>query len=108
MVASALARPVLLPARADLCLDYANTLYWRGSEPPTEEFHRLGDVLAWHASREIVPADVVSAMTTWWDERPRQAEAAFASALALREALYRIFSATSGGEMPAAGDLAIL
>lgn len=108
MADSALARPTLLPARADLCVDYANTRYWRGTEPATEELHGLHDVLAWHAAKDVVPADAVAALKVWWDERPRQADGAFAEALALREALYRIFSATAAGATPAAADLDVL
>lgn len=108
MAASALDRPVLLPARADLCLDYANTLYWRGSEPPTEEFPGLDAVLDWHAAKAVLPDEAVAAMKAWWHERPRAADAAFATALGLRETLYRMFSATAGGATPAAADLLAL
>jgi predicted RNA-binding Zn ribbon-like protein len=108
MAVSALARPVLLAARADLCLDYANTRYWRGSEPPTEELHALADVLAWHQARDVMSKEVVAALKAWWHERPRLADAAFARALALREALYRMFGAIASGGDPDAGDLAIL
>jgi predicted RNA-binding Zn ribbon-like protein len=108
MAVSALDRPTLLPARADLCLDYANTRYWRGSEPATEELHGLNDVLAWHGSKQIVPADAVAALAAWWRERPRPAESAFTEALALREALYRVFSATSLGMPPPDADLGAL
>jgi predicted RNA-binding Zn ribbon-like protein len=108
MAAPALARPVLLPARADLCLDYANTRYWRGTEPPTEELNALADVLAWHQARDIVPKDVATALRAWWTGRQRQAGVAFAEALALREALYRMFSAVAAGAAPAAADLAVL
>ncbi|HEX2890104.1 CGNR zinc finger domain-containing protein [Vineibacter terrae] len=105
MVASALERPTLLPARPDLCLDYANTRYWRGTEPATEELRTFDDVLAWHGSKQIVAADAMAALAAWWRERPRQADGAFAEALALREALYRIFSATSQAAQPSETDL---
>jgi predicted RNA-binding Zn ribbon-like protein len=105
MVDSALARPALLPARADLCLDYANTRYWRGTEPVTEELHTLEDVLAWHAAREVLPADAIAAMASWWQARPRLAEAAFGEAIALREALYRTFSAAAAGTAPDGTDV---
>ncbi len=108
MAVSVLARPALLSARADLCLDYANTLCWRGTEPPTEEFHGLGNVLDWHVTKTAVPADAITALKQWWHERPRQAAGAFAGALALRETLYRIFSDTADGGAPAAADLAAL
>ena len=34
-------------ARADLCLNFANTRYWRGSETPTEELSAPDDLLRW-------------------------------------------------------------
>src|SRR5262245_32950899 len=108
MAVSALARPALLSARADLCLDYANTLYWRGTEPPTEDLHRLDDILDWQAAKKAMTSEVVADLKAWWHDRPRQAEDAFAAALALREALYRIFSTAAGGDAPAAADLAAL
>jgi predicted RNA-binding Zn ribbon-like protein len=106
MQAAALARPALLPARAELCLDYANTRYWRGSEPPTEELGALGDVLAWQESKAAMPQAAVAAMRAWWREHPRQAEAAFAEALDLREALYRMFSDIAQGDAPPEADMA--
>lgn len=105
MAHSVPAGPTVLPARADLCVDYANTRYWRGTEPVTEELHGLSDVLAWHVTQKVVPAATVAGLKAWWDERPRQADSAFAEALALREALYRIFSATALGATPAGADL---
>jgi len=108
MAHSVLAGPTVLPVRTDLCVDYANTRYWRGTAPVTEELRGLPDVLAWHAAQKAVPADAVAALKAWWDERPRQADGVFAEALALREALYRIFSATALGATPAAVDLEAL
>lgn len=108
MAATVSAHPVLLPARADLCLDYANSRYWRGSEPPTEGLHALTDVLDWHGSRTLLPAESLVSMRAWWRERPRLAAAAFAEAVALREALYRLFSAIAAGGAPAEDDLARL
>jgi predicted RNA-binding Zn ribbon-like protein len=107
MSASALARPALLPSRADLCLDYANSRYWRGSAPPTEELATLADVLAWQESKAGMPPAAVAAMRAWWRARPRQAETAFGEALGLREALYRIFSAIAGGGTPPEADMVL-
>src|SRR5262245_37197163 len=105
MISAVLSRPTLLAARADLCLDYANTRYWRGSETATEELHALADVIAWHGSRQLLPPDAISALGAWWRDWPRQESAAFAEALSLREALYRMFSAVAAGDAPDAADL---
>ncbi len=95
----------LLSVRPDLCLDFANTRYWRGTDPPTEELQGFGDVLAWVAARGVGEADVVGP----WREQPDEVGTrTFAAALDLREALYRIFSAATLGTPPAAGDIETL
>jgi hypothetical protein len=33
--------------RPDLCLDFANTRYWRGQEMPTETLNAPADLAAW-------------------------------------------------------------
>ena len=33
--------------RPDLCLDFANTRYWRGQAAPTETLHAPADLAAW-------------------------------------------------------------
>lgn len=95
----------LLFVRPDLCLDFANTRYWRGTDSPIEELHELGDVLVWIAARGIDEAAVVDA----WREQPDTASArAFEAALDLREALYRIFSAAAVSTAPPEADLEML
>jgi hypothetical protein len=37
---------LVLAPRRDLCLDFANTLAWRGSAP-SESLHGLPDLLQW-------------------------------------------------------------
>lgn len=93
----------LLFVRPDLCLDFANTRYWRGTDPPTEELHGLGDVLAWVAARGVSEA------VDSWQAQPGEVTAkAFGAALDLREALYRIFSAAALGTPPAEADIETL
>jgi predicted RNA-binding Zn ribbon-like protein len=50
----------------------------------------------------------VDALAAHWRERPRQAAGAFEEALALREAIYRIFGARAGGTSPAVSDVKAL
>ena len=94
---------VLVPAPAEeLCLSFANTRYWRGSEPAATEqlatAKALGDWLAANARdaavREAAGGAPISTRCS-------------IHALALREAIYRIFLAIGEGRAPPPGDLEI-
>lgn len=76
--------------RPDLCLDFANTRYWRGQAAPTETLNTPADLAAW--------AKAVKA--------PSSNE--FETALGLRETIHRLFDAQAQGKTPAARDLEIL
>lgn len=81
------------PFREDLCLAYANTLFWRGSEPPTEKLHAFADVLAWLEQSAGLGTAATQPLKAWAREHPKKAAALFADAVDLREALFRSFSA---------------
>jgi predicted RNA-binding Zn ribbon-like protein len=89
----------VIPApEADLCLNFANTRYFRGSETPTEELNAPDDLLRWMAKAGRLPAVLGQ----------RCDPATFADAISLREAIFRCFSATASGSAPPDNDLAIL
>jgi predicted RNA-binding Zn ribbon-like protein len=92
--------------REDLCLAYANTLSWRGSEAPAEGLPALADLGAWldRTAGTAVAADV----RAWSREHPKKAAAVFAEAIAIREALFRIFAAFAGGAAARDQDFAVL
>jgi predicted RNA-binding Zn ribbon-like protein len=92
-------RWVTAPA-ATLCLDFANTRFWRGSEAATETLNRVEDLVEWCAANAALPRAQAAA----W---PRRAEA-FAQALALREAIYRVFLRLADGATPDPGDVGLL
>jgi predicted RNA-binding Zn ribbon-like protein len=73
--------------RPDLCLDYANTRYWRGQPAPTETLKAPADLAAW--ARAAKPPS------------PRE----FEQAIAVREMLYRLFDAQAQGKPAAPRDL---
>lgn len=79
-------------SRPDLCLEFANTRYWRGQTTPTETLNAAEDLSTWAAanvSREARPL-------------PRRE---FERAIEARETIYRVFDATARGRTPAAPDL---
>jgi len=97
----------LIPAPPEtLSIDFANTLYWRGSDPPTETFGTMGDLLTWCREQAGVPAALAEACREHGEEAGEPAM--LTRALALREALYRLFHAQAEQREPQADDLALL
>ncbi|WP_217590295.1 ABATE domain-containing protein [Burkholderia sp. GbtcB21] len=97
----------LIPAPPEtLSIDFANTLYWRGSEAPTETFGTMDDLLAWCREQAGVPAGLADRCCVRGGEEGEPAM--LARALALREALYRLFHAQAERHEPQADDLALL
>jgi predicted RNA-binding Zn ribbon-like protein len=76
--------------RPDLCLDFANTRYWRGQATPTETLN--------------APAD----FATWAKAAKAPSAREFEQAIDLREALYRLFDANAEHKPPAPRDLETL
>ena len=76
--------------RPDLCLDFANTRYWRGQSAPTETLN--------------APADLAN-----WAKAPRAPSTKeFESALGLRETIHRLFDAQAQGKQLPARDVEAL
>lgn len=74
----------------DLCLDFANTRFWRGQPAPTETLNAPPDLAAWTKAAKA----------------PTARE--FDAALALRETIYRLFDAQAQGRQGSARDLEAL
>ena len=87
-----------------LCLDFANTL---GDRPRCCEEHLPGyeELLRWSRQAEALDSAQIDALEGEADGHPRQARAAFAQAIELREAIYRIFAALSRQVRPEADDI---
>ncbi len=81
--------------KPDLCLEFANTRYWRGQAEPTETLNAAEDLATWlgsNVAREARPL-------------PKRE---FERAIEARETIYRVFDATTRGKTPAAADLEAL
>lgn len=101
-----MASPLPLPApRDDLCLDFANTRYWRGSDPATETLNAPEDLLDWLAAAAAADPGALGALRAEWSARPAGAARDFAEALAWREALYAVLAAATDGAAPSVADL---
>jgi predicted RNA-binding Zn ribbon-like protein len=103
-----LRHPLIAKLRDDACLAYANTLSWRGREPPLEELGDLHDLLQWLAGSAGLAAEVVRELERRAREHGTIAAELFAEAIALREVIYRIFSALASGNTVSDQDLAAL
>lgn len=91
-----------------LCLDFANTRFWRGSPSPTEELHGPADLLRWCESAGALDPATLCRAAEHWHSHPDAAEAGFSEAIAIREAVFRTFAAIAVGGAPAREDLETL
>jgi predicted RNA-binding Zn ribbon-like protein len=91
-----------------LCLDFANTVGWHASDHPQEWLLSYVDLLAWSRHVGILARQQEERPLQVARDHPVLAEAVLARAIALREAIYRIFSRLVQGDPPKAEDLAIL
>jgi predicted RNA-binding Zn ribbon-like protein len=97
-----------LKVRDDLCLDYANTLCWRGTEKPAEELYGLTDVIRWIERSAIIGGDSLIGNGSLAQAKLEQEQALFSETIAMRETIFRIFSAFATGDEVAAEDFATL
>jgi predicted RNA-binding Zn ribbon-like protein len=89
----------------ELCLDFANTRYWRGTAEPREELRDFADLVAWCAARTGLPAARAGALAAWAAAEPAAAAALRTEAVALREMIYRLFHALAEKAAPLPADL---
>jgi len=100
--------PTARGAPEDLCLAFANTRWWRGTDAPADSLLAPADLLGWCGNAGGQGGEMLARTAAGWQAEPAQAEAALAQAIALREALYRIFFRTASGETALQADLAAL
>lgn len=99
----------LVPAaKPDLCLEFVNTRYWRGSDPPTETLNAPHDLLAWcEANRAHLPKTVAK-IAAHWRAHPGAAQRALSESVEIREAIHGAFAEVASGRRPSAASLAPL
>jgi predicted RNA-binding Zn ribbon-like protein len=91
-----------------LCLDMANTLNGHGKPGGHEYLKDYRDLAVWCRRAGILTDRDAERLIAEAARRPAQAAAAFERAIALRETIYRIFSAIARGAPPGPADLAAL
>lgn len=97
---------ISIPLRVggSLCLDFTNTAAYRNTERLYEYFENYAHLIAWCWRENLVSHEGVAHFQQIATARPAAGKAALESALHLREALFRIFSAYIEGEIPSAED----
>ena len=79
------------------CLDFTNTIYWRDRENREELLRTYGDLVDWALRIQLIPMGQAEKLKEKAERNPDQAESARRRAIALRDLIYRIFSALSEG-----------
>lgn len=91
-----------------LCLDFANTLSYRGRVAPVERLTSYAALVAWGQQADVLTDREAQRLARAAACRPTEATTVHAHALTLREVLYRLFSAVAAGRAPDAADLTTL
>ena len=84
-------RPKLLGGA--LCLDFVNTVEWRGTPQPSERLADYGELLIWAEAAETIGRKARLRLEAAAKRHPEAAAAALAEAIALRETLADLFTA---------------
>ncbi|MEU8243429.1 ABATE domain-containing protein [Actinoplanes missouriensis] len=90
------------------CLDFANTVDARGADPREEHLHDYADLVRWAAYANLLDEPATRHLRTLATARPQAAQASFAAALTLREAIFRVFAGLHAGTPPAPADLTLI
>jgi predicted RNA-binding Zn ribbon-like protein len=88
-----------------VCLDFANTGSQRRVGPFIDRLGTYSDLLAWGVQAEQLTAAEAERLGARAAQAPRDAEAVLERGRALREAIYRVFTARSQGEALPPDDL---
>ena len=88
-----------------LCLDFANTVEWHASDLPEERLRTFADLVAWAGDIQLISPEEAVEMSAGAAREPEAAQAALQEAVALREAIYHIFSAAGRAQAPEQADL---
>lgn len=90
------------------CLNFTNTVGGRRPDRPREYLNSYTDLLAWSLHAGLLSEAQAEHLAGEAERCPAEAAQILAEAITLREAIYRIFSATARAEPALAEDLSIL
>ena len=90
-----------------LCLDFANTADWHATDQHIEFLTSYSELVLWSKHTGILHEKHANSLLKGTPHCSKDASAVLKRAIGLREAIYRIFSAISDGNMPNEDDLSI-
>ena len=88
-----------------LCLDFVNTLDWRGREAPQEFLNTFHDLVIWSRHVGITSQEEARQLDRLADQSVSNAGEVLNRAIRLRETIYCLFSARIAGQKPDKRDL---
>ena len=91
-----------------LCLDFANTVEPRRGVVQSDYLAGYPDLVRWAEHAGSLNEEEARRLLREAERRPSEAWASFEEAVALRETMYRVFSAVARGEGPEPSDLEAL
>lgn len=91
-----------------MCLDFANTVSAHVEGQDREYLSTYGELVAWSRHAGILTGDDANALMSGATRCPDSAAAVLKRAVALREVIYRTFSALAAQRQPTPPDLAAL
>lgn len=89
-----------------LCLDFVNTVDWRGRPEPEETLHTYHDLIRWCRYVNILKQKDAETLSYQAKKYPSEARKALASAKNMREILYSILFSIADEKAPEHTDLA--
>jgi len=91
-----------------ISLEFANTAGWHAGPDPIEHLTSYGGAIDWAREHGVLSEDQTRALKEQAQAHPDRAATAMSRIIALREAVYRLFSAVSHRRQPGAADLETL
>ncbi len=91
-----------------LCLDFANTVDWHSSDKPEETLLGYSDLVEWSRRQGLITAGDAKSLNEKARRQSGLGESVMKEAVALRESIYKIFSANAHERTPDQRDLRVL
>jgi len=90
-----------------LCLDFVNTLDWRGTDTPQEFLNTYDDLVRWSRHAGICSQKDANKLQRMARQSNSEANKTLNQALNLRESIYRLFTAAIVNQNPLQEDLVL-